>query len=77
MLSSVPRSCRAIQVNVEIMRTFVRLRRLVASNAELARRLHVLESKYDSQFKIVFDAIGDLMQPPDPPKRRIGFLSDD
>ena len=78
MLSTVLRSKRAIQVNVEIMRTFVRLRGLVARDQELARRLEVLESKYDSQFKIVFDAIRELMSPPMPtPRRRIGFISTD
>src|SRR5574337_520351 len=73
MLSSVLRSARAVQVNIEIMRTFVRLRRMVASNAELARRLHALEKKYDVQFKTVFDAIRALMTPPDTPRRSIGF----
>lgn len=74
MLSSVLRSDRAIQANVEIMRAFVRLRRILASNADLARKLIVLEKKYDSQFKVVFDAIRQLMTPPDPPgKRPIGF----
>lgn len=74
MLSSVLRSKRAIQVNVEIMRAFVRLRRLLASNEELARKLAVLEKKYDAQFKVVFDAIRELMAPPSPKRRRIGFL---
>ena len=78
MLSSVLRSKRAIHVNIEIMRTFVRLRRMLASNKELARRLDELEKKYDAQFKIVFDAIRQLMSSPEPgsvpPKRRIGFL---
>jgi hypothetical protein len=76
MLSSVLNSERAIQVNIEIMRTFVRLRRILASHAELARKLDVLEKKYDAQFKIVFDAIRQLMAPqePEPPKKRIGFL---
>lgn len=74
MLSSVLRSKRAIQVNVEIMRAFVRLRRMLASNEELARKLAVLEKKYDAQFKVVFDAIRELMAPPTPKRRRIGFL---
>ena len=74
MLSSVLRSKRAIQVNVEIMRAFVRLRRMLASNEELARKLAALEKKYDSQFRIVFDAIRELMAPPTPKRRRIGFL---
>lgn len=74
MLSSVLRSPQAIQVNIEIMRTFVRLRRLLASNAALARKLAALESKYDEQFKVVFDAIRELMKPPEPAKKRpIGF----
>ena len=69
---------RAVQVNVEIMRAFVRLRDLVAHDQELARRLNALESKYDRQFKVVFDAIRELMSPPMPaPRRRIGFISTD
>ena len=74
MLSSVLRSKRAVQVNIEIMRTFVRLRRMLASNKELARRLDALEKKYDAQFKVVFDAIRELMKPPESKKRPIGFL---
>jgi len=78
MLSSVLRSKRAVQVNVEIMRAFVRLRGLVARDHELSRKLDDLESKYDRQFKIVFDAIRELMAPTRPaPKRRIGFVSTD
>jgi len=80
MLSSVLNSERAVQVNIEIMRAFVKLRELIASNKELAKRLDDLEKKYDSQFKVVFDAIRELMTPPDPPPtpeppkpRRIGF----
>jgi len=74
MLSSVLHSERAIQVNIEIMRTFVKLRQLLASNVELARKLAALESKYDEQFKVVFDAIRELMTPPEPGKKRpIGF----
>ena len=74
MLSSVLRSERAIHVNVEIMRAFVRLRQMLASNADLARKLATLEKKYDAQFKIVFDAIRELMTPADPKKKRpIGF----
>jgi hypothetical protein len=74
MLSSVLRSKRAILVNIEIMRTFVRLRRMLAGNADLARKLVALERKYDDQFKAVFTAIRELMAPPNPPKkRRIGF----
>lgn len=77
MLSSVLRSDRAVQVNVEIMRAFVRLRDLVGHNRELAKRMDDLESRYDRQFKVVFDAIRELMAPPAPaPKRRIGFIAD-
>jgi ORF6N domain len=76
MLSSVLKSERAIRVNVEIMRAFVRLRGLIGHNRELAQRLDALESKYDRQFKVVFDAIRELMAPPATPKRRIGFVSD-
>lgn len=76
MLSSVLRSARAVQVNIEIMRTFVKLRQLLTSNTELARKLAALESKYDAQFKVVFDAIRELMRPPEPgSKRPIGFAS--
>jgi len=78
MLSSVLRSDRAVQVNVEIMRAFVRLRRMLASNKELEQKLSELEQKYDEQFKIVFDAIRQLMTPPDPKQKRpIGFIWDD
>ena len=73
MLSSVLRSPRAIQVNVEIMRAFVRLRSMIASNADLARKLTALEKKYDAQFKVVFDAIRQLMVPPKEKAARIGF----
>jgi len=74
MLSSVLNSERATKVNIEIMRTFVRLRRILASHAELARKLDALEKKYDAQFKVVFDAIRQLMKPPESKKRPIGFL---
>lgn len=74
MLSGVINSPRAIMVNVEIMRAFVRLRRMLASNEELARKLEIIERKYDSQFKVVFEAIKNLMNPPERPKRDIGFI---
>jgi len=78
MLSSVLHSKRAVMVNVEIMRAFVRLRRILATHADLALKLAALEKKYDAQFKSVFDVIRELMTPPEPPrKRRIGFISDD
>lgn len=73
MLSSVLNSPKAIQVNVEIMRAFVRLRRLLASHEDLARKLEELERHYDAQFKMVFDAIRQLMTPAAPPRRSIGF----
>ena len=73
MLSSVLNSPRAIQVNIQIMRAFSRLREMIAANRELSRRLDELEQKYDAQFKVVFDAIRQLMSPPIPPRRRIGF----
>jgi hypothetical protein len=73
MLSSVLRSDRAVQVNIEVVRAFVRLRAMLATNADLARKLATLEKKYDAQFKIVFDAIRQLMLPPAKAKRPIGF----
>ena len=73
MLSSVLKSKRAVLVNIEIMRAFVRLRQMLASNAELGRKLDALEKKYDAQFKVVFDAIRQLMAPPEPKRGRIGF----
>ena len=77
MLSSVLNSERAVKVNIEIMRAFVRLRQMLASNAELARKLDALEKKYDHQFKVVFDAIKQLMIPPDTKKKsKIGFRGD-
>lgn len=75
MLSSVLRSKRAVQVNIEIMRAFVRLRQMLGSNAELSRRLDELESKYDRQFKVVFDTIRQLMSPPLRKDKQIGFRS--
>lgn len=76
MLSSVLRSPRAVAVNIEIMRAFVRLRQMLASNVELARKLHALEKKYDIQFKAVFDAIRSLMAPSESkPRRVLGFHS--
>ena len=74
MLSSVLNSKRAVQVNIEIMRAFVRLRQIMSTHRDLARKLEALEKKYDAQFKMVFDAIRQLMTPPQPKTRRIGFL---
>jgi hypothetical protein len=74
MLSSVLRSKRAIQVNVDIMRAFVRLRQLIASHADLAQKLAELEEKYDAQFKVVFEAIRQMMVGPTvTPRKQIGF----
>jgi hypothetical protein len=77
MLSSVLRSPRAVQVNIAIMRAFVQLRQMLASNVNLARKLAALEEKYDEQFKVVFDAIRELMSRPEPIRpehgREIGF----
>ena len=75
MLSSVLRSPRAIAVNVEIMRAFVQLKRMMASHEDLAHQLAVLEGKYDRQFKMVFDAIRALMEPSVKQKSPIGFRS--
>jgi hypothetical protein len=75
MLSTVLRSKRAITVNIEIMRAFVKLRQLFMSNTELARRLDKLESKYDKQFKVVFVAIRHLMAKPVKDRKEIGFRS--
>jgi len=73
MLSSVLNSPRAIQVNIQIMRAFAKLREIIAAHRELSHRLDELERKYDVKFKVVFDAIRRLMAPPPAPKRRIGF----
>lgn len=76
MLSSVLHSERAIRVNIEVVRAFVRLRRILATHDDLARKLVALEKKYDAQFRVVFDAIRDLMAPPPATKRRIGFKAE-
>ncbi len=74
MLSSVLRSSQAVAVNIEIVRAFVRLRQMLSSHADLTRKVEALEKKYDGQFKIVFDALRQLMQPPpNKTKRAIGF----
>ncbi len=74
MLSSVLNSERAVQVNIAIMRAFVKLREIIVSNKDLARKLNELEKKYDTQFRIVFDAIRELMKPSEPKHRKIGFI---
>ena len=76
MLSAVLRTPRAVQVSIEIVRTFVRLRAMLSERDDLARKLAALERKYDAQFRVVFDAIRDLMAPPHRPKRQIGFHSE-
>ena len=75
MLSSVLRSPRAVRVNIEIMRAFVRLRHMIESNVRLAGKLDELERKYDARFKVVFQAIRELMSPPAMARKRIGFGS--
>ena len=74
MLSSVLKSKRAVQVNIEIMRAFVRLRRMLSVHKDLERKLTDLEQKYDEQSKIVFEAIQQLMTPPVKPRKKIGFV---
>jgi len=73
MLSSVLNSERAIQVNIQIMRTFTRIRQMLLSNEDLKRKIEAMENKYDKQFSIVFEAIKQLLQEDDKPKRKIGF----
>lgn len=76
MLSSVLHSPRAVAVNIGIMRAFIRLRQMALSADELVRKVGALERRYDDQFKIVFDAIRQLLAPPDPPRKHIGFHDD-
>ena len=73
MLSSVLKSERAVQVNIAIIRAFVKLREMLASNRELAGRLDQMERKYDARFKVVFDVLHQLTAPPPQPRRKIGF----
>lgn len=77
MLSSVLRSERAVQVNIQIMRAFVQMRRVLIEHKELASKLNALERKYDDQFQVVFDAIRQLMTPPLEKKQKIGFIKDE
>ncbi len=74
MLSSVLKSSRAVQVNIEIMRTFIRLRRILTENSDLSHRLDEMEQHYDEQFKTVFDALRQLMTPSINPGRPMGFI---
>jgi hypothetical protein len=77
MLSSVLHSQQAVAVNIQIMRTFVRLREILGTHKDLARKLEQLEKKYDAQFRVVFDAIRELMTPSDEPRKgRIGYLTE-
>ncbi|MCC6743810.1 MAG: ORF6N domain-containing protein [Acidobacteria bacterium] len=73
MLSSVLRSERAVRVNIEIRRAFVRMRRVLLEHAELSRKVNQLEKNYDGQFRVVFDVLRELMSPPTKPRARIGF----
>ena len=75
MLSCVLNSERAILVNIEIMRTFTKLREMMAGHKELKHKIENMENKYDHQFRIVFDAIKKLLEPPEKPKKSIGFHS--
>jgi hypothetical protein len=75
MLSSVLNSKRAIDVNIHIIRTFVKLREMISNHKDLARKLSELEKKYDGQFQIVFEAIRQLMEVEESPKRKIGFIA--
>ena len=74
MLANVLKSPKAVLASIQVVKAFIRLREMLSGNKELAQKLEQLEKKYDSQFKVVFDAIRQLMTPPPhPPKRRIGF----
>jgi len=75
MLASVLSSQRAVEASVFVVRAFVKLREMLGSHRELARRLEEMEKKYDAQFKVVFDVIRQLTKPPEKPRRRIGFRS--
>jgi hypothetical protein len=76
MLSSVLRSRRAIQVNIQIMRAFTGLRRMLSGYEELKAKIEEMEAKYDQSFQVVFEAMKKLFEPEDPPKRRIGFTGE-
>ena len=76
MFSSVLNSKRAIYVNIQIMRTFVKLRQILSTHADLKRKIDEMEKKYDQQFKVVFDVINKLLEPPKKPKKEIGFRID-
>lgn len=76
MLSSVLNSERAIQVNIQIMRAFTQLRRMLLTNVDLRRKIEAMEKKYDKQFAVIFQAIRELLEPPEKPKHQIGFRAD-
>lgn len=75
MLSSVLNSERAVEVNIQIIRVFVKLREMIAAHKDLAKKLEELEKKYDAQFRVVFDAIRALVAEPEPKQKKIGFLA--
>jgi hypothetical protein len=77
MLASVLNSNRAVRVNIQIVRTFVQLRRMISSHEYLRRKIEVMEEKYDSRFRIVFDAIKELLKDEAKPRKRIGFIMKD
>jgi phage regulator Rha-like protein len=74
MAASILNSDRAVEVSVQVVRAFIKMRQMLASNADLAKKIEALERKYDSQFKVVFDAIKQLMMPPEKTKGNIGFI---
>ena len=76
MLSSVLNSKRAVEVNIMVVRTFVKLRKMIATHKDLSRKLRELEKKYDGQFKVVFNALRQLMVNPEPKAKRIGFIKE-
>jgi len=76
MLSSVLNSKRAVEVNIMVVRTFVKLRKMIATHKDLSRKLSELEKKYDGQFKVVFNALRQLMAEPEPKEKRIGFIAE-
>lgn len=73
MLSSVLNSKRATQVNIQIMRTFIKMREMLSAHKDILRRIEEMEKKYDSQFRVIFQTVKKMMSPPDTPKRQIGF----
>ena len=75
MAANVLRSSQAVKMSVFVVRAFVRLRQMIATHADLVKKIEVLEGKYDSQFRVVFEAIRALMAEPDQPKRKIGFTA--